>query len=385
MPPSNPAWDAADYRFMARAIRLARRGLFTTDPNPRVGCVLARGGDVVGEGWHERAGLPHAERNALTQAGEAARGATAYVTLEPCCHVGRTGPCTRALLASGVRRVVGAMTDPNPRVSGQGFAELEGAGVRVETGLMALEAEALNPGFCQRFRQGRPFVRCKLAMSLDGRTAMSSGESQWITGPPARRDVQRLRARSSAILTGLGTVLTDNPSLTVRPEEWAPDAPYGDAANIPVRQPLRVVLDPKLATPLEAAILRSGEAPTLLIAASDHWAEDRAEAIRGTGTQVAEVPGVDDALDLRRVMEYLAECEINEVLLECGARLAGAMLREGLIDELIVYLAPTLMGSDARGLFALPEIRRMADRRHLEIAGIRPVGRDWRITARPVA
>lgn len=374
----------ADHRFMARALQLARRGLFTTDPNPRVGCVLARDGEIVGEGWHEQAGLPHAERNALSRAGAAARGATAYVTLEPCCHVGRTGPCTQALIDAGVRRVVGAMIDPNPLVAGQGFAELARAGISVLTDCMAAEAEALNPGFVMRFRHGRPFVRCKLAMSLDGRTAMSAGESQWITGPAARRDVQRLRAGSSAIMTGAGTVLADNPSLTVRREELFPEEPNREVVirQPPViRQPLRVVLDPALSVPPKATILQPDPAPTAVITVNGHPA-DRIEAVRATGAQVATVPGTPEALDLGCVMDYLADREINEVLLECGARLAGAMFRENLIDELFVYLAPVIMGSSARPLLDLPEIQRMADRFHLEVTDIRAVGKDWRITAR---
>jgi len=360
---------------MARAIRLAHRGLTTTDPNPRVGCVLVRDGEIVGEGWHRRAGEPHAERNALQAAGDSARGATAYVTLEPCCHVGRTGPCTEALIEAGVKRVVAAMEDPNPLVAGQGFARLSNADIQVQTGLLAQEAESLNPGFSMRMGQGRPFVRCKLAMSLDARTAMSSGESQWITGPAARRDVQRLRARSSAILTGLGTVLLDNSSLTVRAQE------LGVPVDEPICQPLRVVLDPTLATPLDAAILDISQAPTLLMAALGHYSREHAQAIRTTGAQVVDVAGSEDALHLRSVMEYLTERECNEVFLECGARLAGAMLRRGFIDELIIYLAPTIMGSTARALFELPELERMADRFHLEITDIRAVGKDWRITA----
>nr|VFJ92592.1 MAG: diaminohydroxyphosphoribosylaminopyrimidine deaminase [Candidatus Kentron sp. H]VFJ93488.1 MAG: diaminohydroxyphosphoribosylaminopyrimidine deaminase [Candidatus Kentron sp. H]VFK00275.1 MAG: diaminohydroxyphosphoribosylaminopyrimidine deaminase [Candidatus Kentron sp. H] len=390
--------NAGDHQFMARALALARRGLTTTDPNPRVGCVLAREGRIVGEGWHERAGGPHAERNALARAGESAQSATAYVTLEPCCHFGRTEPCTRALIEAGIGRVVGTMVDPNPAVSGEGFSELSRAGIRVEIGLMAREAEALNPGFLMRLRHGRPFVRCKLAMSLDARTAMSSGESQWITGPAARRDVQRLRARSSAILTGVGTVLADNPSMTVRPEELGSER-QNAAANTPIRQPLRVVLDPTLATPPDATILQSAMAPTapnsgsgadevpsrahtVLIAATEGYSEGRAQAIREAGVRVVSLPGTRDALDLGRVMDYLGKQAINEVLLECGARLAGAMLRENLIDELIIYLAPTIMGSGARALFELPGLERMADRFHLAITDIRAVGRDWRITAR---
>nr|VFJ57693.1 MAG: diaminohydroxyphosphoribosylaminopyrimidine deaminase [Candidatus Kentron sp. FW] len=375
--PPDSAQSVMDRQFMARALQLARRGMDTTDPNPRVGCVLVREGEIVGEGWHEYAGGPHAERNALAQAGESARFATAYVTLEPCCHFGRTGPCTRALIAAGIRRVVGAMADPNPQVAGQGFAELRDAGIQVQTGLLALEATSLNPGFLMRMRHKRPFVRCKLAMSLDGRTAMSSGESQWITGQAARSDVQRLRARSSAIMTGVGTVLADDPSLTLRPREFGMTT--GDR---PVRQPLRIVLDPRLVTPLQATILQSAMAPTLLIASSGQYSQGRARAIRETGTEVIALPGTRDTLDLGQVMACLAVRNINEVLLESGAHLAGGMLRANLLDELIIYLAPTIMGSSARALFDLPEISRMAHRYHLEIADIRPVGKDWRITAR---
>nr|VFK39397.1 MAG: diaminohydroxyphosphoribosylaminopyrimidine deaminase / 5-amino-6-(5-phosphoribosylamino)uracil reductase [Candidatus Kentron sp. TC] len=377
-PDNDSAQSALDYRFMARALQLARRGADTTNPNPRVGCVLVREGRIVGEGWHEYAGGPHAERNALAQAGESARSATAYVTLEPCCHFGRTRPCTEALITAGVRRVVGAMTDPNPQVSGQGFAALSRAGMEVRTDLLASEAASLNPGFLMRMRHGRPFTRCKLAMSLDGRTAMSSGESQWITGPSARRDVQRLRARSSAILTGIGTVLADDPSLTLRPEEF--DMTTGDG---PVRQPLRVVLDPQLATPPGATILRTSIAPTTLIASKDHYSETRAQAIRRMGVEVIALPGRQNSVDLPLVMDYLARREINEVLLESGARLSGAMLRANLLDELIIYLAPTIMGSSARALFDLPGIQRMAHRYHPEITDIRAIGKDWRITARP--
>nr|VFK65845.1 MAG: diaminohydroxyphosphoribosylaminopyrimidine deaminase [Candidatus Kentron sp. UNK]VFK71578.1 MAG: diaminohydroxyphosphoribosylaminopyrimidine deaminase [Candidatus Kentron sp. UNK] len=377
-PNDDAAQSIRDHRFMARALQLARRGMDTTDPNPRVGCVLVREEEIVGEGWHEYAGGPHAERNALAQAGEAAHSSTAYVTLEPCCHFGRTGPCTEALITAGVRRVVGAMADPNPLVSGQGFAALSRAGIAVRRDLLAAEAAALNPGFLLRMARGRPLARCKLAMSLDGRTAMSSGESQWITGPAARRDVQRLRARSSAILTGVGTVLADDPSLTVRPEAFGMTTGTRSA-----RQPLRVVLDPQLATPPEATILQTSIAPTTLIASAGHYSETRAQGIRRLGVEVVALPGGEDGVDLPAVMAYLAERQINEVLLESGAHLAGAMLRADLLDELIIYLAPTIMGSDARALFELPEIRQMAHRYHPEITDIRAVGKDWRITARP--
>ncbi len=365
-----------DHRFMARAIRLARQGLYTTHPNPRVGCVLVREGEILGEGYHRRAGEPHAERNALARAGERARGATAYVTLEPCCHHGRTPPCSEGLIEAGVSRVVAAMRDPNPRVAGQGFAQLREAGIAVEEGVMQAQAEALNPGFVKRMRQGLPFVRCKLAMSLDGRTAMASGESQWITSAAAREDVHRLRARSSAIVTGFGTVKADDPSMNVR---LNPDQ-LGLDADLHTPQPLRVVLDPQLETPPTATMLTLPG--RVLIVCSDEVRLDAAP-LEAAGAQVVTRPAEGDRLDLRQVMAYLASQEINEVLLESGAVLAGAMLAEGLIDELVVYLAPHLMGSGARGLFNLPAIELMSQRIPLKITDLRQVGEDIRITARP--
>ena len=370
---------AEDHRYMARALRLAERGLYTTDPNPRVGCVLVRDGWVVGEGYHRRAGEPHAERIALAAAGERAEGATAYVTLEPCCHYGRTPPCTEALIEAGVARVVAAARDPNPLVAGEGLELLREAGIEVEQGIMESQARALNPGFIQRMELGRPYVRCKLAMSLDGRTAMASGESKWITGDAARRDVQRLRARSSAILTGLGTVEADDPSLNVRLS--ARDLP-GVEADAEVRQPVRVVLDPRLRVSAGARTFRL-PGPSLVITTDDHV--ERATALESLGAQVVSVPARDGQVDLEAALEYLAEQEINEVLLETGATLAGAALGLGLVDELVIYMAPHLMGDGARGLFHLPGIAAMSERIELEILDLRAVGRDWRITARPVA
>jgi diaminohydroxyphosphoribosylaminopyrimidine deaminase/5-amino-6-(5-phosphoribosylamino)uracil reductase len=358
-----------DHTHMARALRLAERGLLTTDPNPRVGCVLVKEGRVVGEGWHERAGEPHAEVHALQEAGERAAGATAYVTLEPCCHQGRTPPCTEALIAAGVARVVAAMEDPNPQVAGEGLSALRQAGIDTRSGVLASEAEQLNAGFVMRMRQGRPRVRCKLAMSVDGRTAMASGESQWITGAAARQDVHRLRARSSAIMTGIETVLADDPALTAR---------SGDAAEDEIRQPLRVILDSRLRTPPDAKLLQMPGKTLLVTGVTDTEKKSR---LTQQGVEVVTLPLKDDRLDLLAVLQYLGTLELNEVHLEAGATLCGALLQAGLIDELVIYMAPHLMGNAARGLFALPGLERMEQRVPLSISDIRAVGEDWRITA----
>jgi diaminohydroxyphosphoribosylaminopyrimidine deaminase/5-amino-6-(5-phosphoribosylamino)uracil reductase len=362
-------FSAEDHRFMARALRLAERGLYTTDPNPRVGCVLVRDGAVVGEGWHERAGGPHAEIHALREAGSRAAGATAYVTLEPCCHHGRTPPCSDALLGAGVQRVIAAREDPNPRVAGNGLRVLQGAGVEVHSGLLAVQAAALNPGFVMRMSHGRPWVRCKLAMSLDGRTALASGESRWVTGDAARRDVHRLRARSSAILTGIATLLADDPFLTVRLDE-DPEAE--------IRQPLRVVLDSRLRTPPDARLLEQPGETLILTGEAGVRIRERFAQPRVT---VVSLPLVAGRMDLDAVMRYLAGREINEVHLEAGATLCGALLQAGLVDELIVYMAPHLLGDAARGLFSLPGLVQMNERIALSIQDIRAVGRDWKITA----
>ena len=362
---------------MLRALRLARRGLYTTDPNPRVGCVLVQDGKVVGEGWHRKAGELHAERIALRDAGNAARGATAYVTLEPCSHHGRTPPCADGLIEAGVSRVVAAMVDPNPLVAGQGLSSLQNAGVHTETGLQQSEAEQLNPGFIKRMQTGRPYVRCKLAMSLDGRTAMASGESVWITGEAARREVQRLRARSSAIVTGVGSVLADDPSMNVR---LAPSELDGVESREYLRQPLRVVLDSRLRMPSDSKMLFL-EGETLVLHGKVNGA--RVQALEQAGAQLQQVDANQDGLALDQVMTLLGKRSVNEVLIEAGPTLAGAALQAGIIDELVIYMAPSLMGAGARGLFNLPGLDKMADRVKLQIQDVRKVGQDFRIIAKP--
>lgn len=352
-----------DVRYMTRALELARRGLFTTDPNPRVGCVVVRDGEVVGEGFHERAGEPHAEVLALRAARDKAAGATAYVTLEPCAHLGRTPPCTDALIAARVARVVAAIPDPNPLVVGKGIANLARAGIKAEIGICEAEATVLNAGFIARMTRGRPLVRVKVAASLDGRTALASGESKWITGDAARLDVQRLRARSSAILTGIGTVRADDPSLTVRAFDIG-------------RQPLRVVVD--------SGIQMSPHARMLALPGQTLIAGARAPAtqhLRKAGAELVFLPGTDGRVDLTVLMSELARREANEVLVEAGATLNGALLAAGLVDELVIYLAPHLMGSAERSMFAIGPLARMNDRVALVINDVRRIGDDWRVTA----
>ncbi len=366
-----------DQLYMARALRLAEKGLWTTDPNPRVGCVIVSNGKIVGEGWHEVTGEAHAEINALNQAKEQAKGATCYVTLEPCCHHGRTPPCTDALIKAGIARVVVAMTDPNPIVASKGIEQLLKAGIAVDTGVLSNEAETLNAGFFMRMRHERPFVRCKLGMSLDGRTAMASGESQWITSQDARRDVQALRARSSAVMTGAGTVLADNPKLTVRENELPLHIPQPKK----VTQPIRVVVDVHLSTPLDAQMLKL-EGKTIIFTASKK--EALKEALQQAGAEVITLPSTKHGIDLAAMCKTLAtKYEVNEVLLETGATLGGAMLREQMIDEIVLYIAPMFMGNNARALFNLPHIESLSQHIPLEISDIRAIGRDWRVTVRP--
>ncbi|HVS76558.1 MAG TPA: bifunctional diaminohydroxyphosphoribosylaminopyrimidine deaminase/5-amino-6-(5-phosphoribosylamino)uracil reductase RibD [Steroidobacteraceae bacterium] len=366
-----------DRRMMARALALAERGLETTHPNPRVGCVIVQDEEVVGEGWHERAGEPHAEINALRAAGPRGAGATVYVTLEPCSHHGRTPPCVDALIAARVARVVFASQDPNPRVSGRGAEALRRAGVAVESGLLQDEAADLNPGFFKRMRSGRPWVRVKLAMSLDGRTALANGASQWITGPAAREDVQHWRARSSAILTGIGTVLADDPRLDIR-------LPGPSRA-----QPMRVVLDTQLRMPLEARLLSVGGKVMILTGADrgDPGAEraTRRAQFASRGAIVEEVPRAGgDGLDLAAVLDLLGRRELNEVWVEAGARLAGALLGQSLADELLVYIAPKLLGPQARPLVELGELRELPSAPGFRIVESRQVGEDLRVRLRPL-
>jgi len=361
---SNAIFSAADHAHMAHALQLAARGLFTTSPNPRVGCVIVRDGRVVGEGWHERAGTPHAEIHALKAAGEAARGATVYVTLEPCSHHGRTPPCAEALVSAGVARVVAAMRDPNPLVAGGGIDMLTLAGIRAEVGLLEAEARALNPGFVSRMTRGRPWVRLKTASTLDGKTALANGASQWITGAAARADVQRLRARACAILTGSGTVLADNPRMSVR------DLDSG-------RQPLRVVVDSALRTPAAAAIL-----PALVAC---HHADPAARAaLEQAGAEVIELPGADGRVDLAALLTLLAQRGVNELHVEAGAALNGALIEAGLIDEWVAYVAPMAVGDDARGLFLHPTALTSLDAAaRFRFSDVRQLGGDLRLTLLP--
>ncbi len=352
---------------MARALQLAARGLYGTDPNPRVGCVIVRDGQVVGEGWHQRAGEPHAEVFALRAAGEQARGATAYVTLEPCAHHGRTPPCAEALIAAGVARVVAAMEDPFPQVAGKGLQMLRDAGIATEVGLMAAEAEQLNIGFVSRLRRGRPWVRLKMAMSLDGRTAMANGDSKWISCDAARADVQRLRARSSAIVTGIGTVLADDPQLNVRLDGCT-------------RQPLRVVLDSGLKMSPRARMLSLAGETWVATATSD---EARRQALRQQGARVFDLPRSASGLDLNALLAELSRASVNEVLVEAGPTLAGAFVAAGLVDELVIYQAPHLMGDGGRGLLHLPGLACMQDRIALQMTDVRQVGDTLRLTLRP--
>ena len=384
----------SELEYLERALALARRGLFTAHPNPRVGCVLVRDGRVVGEGWHRSAGEAHAETRALESAGRRARGSTAYVSLEPCCHQGRTPPCTTALIEAGVARVVAATRDPDPRVAGRGFELLRAAGIEAGTAdapEIALAASELNAGFFRRIETGRPFVRLKLAASLDARTALPDGSSRWITGEAARRDVQRWRARAGALMTGIGTVLADDPRLTVRPGELdCEDTGAGmEAAPDPDRI-LRVVLDSRLRTPPGAALFAS-PAPVLLATAPGAARTVRAASLRAAGAEVlattgrepeaGEDVGAPHGVPPAALLARLAERGVNEVHVECGPTLAASLVGEGLVDELLLYLAPTFLGRDSRPLLDLPAPADMASRAELRIVETKAVGRDLRIRA----
>ena len=358
-------FSAADHDYMARALRLAELGLYSTSPNPRVGCLIVKNGSVVGEGWHHRAGDAHAEINALQCAGANARGATAYVTLEPCSHYGRTPPCAEALITAGVSRVVAAMQDPNPLVAGRGLAMLTNAGISAECSLLETEARELNIGFVSRMTRGRPWVRLKLATSLDGKTALLNGASQWITSTAARQDGHRWRARACAILSGIGTVRDDDPQLNVRGIET-------------VRQPLKVVVDSRLELPLEARLLKDGG--LLLVAASNDT--NRTAVLRDRGAEVLYLPNADGKVNLPELMQELGRRGINELHVEGGLRLNGALLAAGLVDEMVLYLAPCLIGNSARGMFDLPALESLTGKKNMNIRDLRMVGTDVRVLAR---
>ncbi|HSI25008.1 MAG TPA: bifunctional diaminohydroxyphosphoribosylaminopyrimidine deaminase/5-amino-6-(5-phosphoribosylamino)uracil reductase RibD [Methylotenera sp.] len=366
------AFTSQDHLFMTRALQLAERGLYTTMPNPRVGCVIVKDGKIIGEGAHLKAGEPHAEVFALLQAGDQAQGAIAYVTLEPCNHTGRTPPCTHTLLSAGISKVIAAMQDPNPLVAGSGLAHLQAHGIDVASGLMQTQAEALNPGFIARMTRNTPFVRSKIAASLDGKTALNNGLSQWITGEAARADVQHWRARSCAILTGVGTVLADNPSMTVR---------LNNDIHIDTGpQPLRIIVDSTLKTPVNAKILAGGNVLIAFANGDSH----KADALLSIGAELLCIPDAQGKVCLKTLLRHLAAREINEVLVEGGAGLNGALLAQNLIDELLIYYAPKLMGGFAKSMFDMPELTTMSQVQDLQILDVRSIGNDIRLRARPV-
>lgn len=361
--------NPADY--MKQALKLAQQGLFTW-PNPRVGCVIVQAGEIVGSGFHEKAGHAHAEINALREAGEKSRGATLYVTLEPCCHFGKTPPCVDAIIAAGIKQVVVAMKDPNPLVAGNGIKKLNNAGIKTDVGILEVEARQLNAGFIKRMEKKLPIVRCKLAMSVDGRTAMASGESRWITSLEARQDVQRWRARSDAIITGIDTILLDDPSLTVRVNEMAAE----DIKLAPAQQPFRIVLDSHLRTPITAKIFKQPGTTSIVYATHNEMTE---YALETSGAELKYFPGTESHVDLKATLEWLAtEKECDEVWIEAGATLSGAFIQAGLVDELIIYMAPKLLGDNARPLLHLTGMQTMSQHIPLHIKEVKPVGEDWR-------
>ncbi|MEK7792699.1 MAG: bifunctional diaminohydroxyphosphoribosylaminopyrimidine deaminase/5-amino-6-(5-phosphoribosylamino)uracil reductase RibD [Pseudomonadota bacterium] len=359
-------FSTSDYTFMSHALQLAEKGLYSTMPNPRVGCVITLNDQVVGKGWHEKAGQPHAESNALNSAGEFACGATAYITLEPCSHYGRTPPCAKALIQAGVARVVIAMEDPNPMVSGRGGTLLKQAGVVVQTGLLQAEAHALNIGFITRMVHKRPWVRLKIAASLDGKTALNNSVSQWITSQAARLDSHRWRARSCAILTGIGTVKADDPQLIVRHVRTC-------------RQPKKVIVDSRLTIPINAKLLQDGEVLIFTVNADD---QEKIDKLNRMGAEVIVLPDAKGGVDLKGMLEKLAEFEINELLVEAGSGLNGALVNAGLVDELIIFLAPHLLGNHAQSMLKLPELVQLEQKHSLNIQDLRMIGPDIRIIAR---
>lgn len=365
--------SSTDRHFMARAIQLAKRGTFTTTPNPNVGCVLVKDNQVIDEGWHQQAGGPHAERWALAAAGDQAQGATAYVTLEPCSHQGRTGPCADALITAQVARVVVAMKDPNPQVAGRGIARMQAAGIDVQSGLLEQSARQLNPGFVKRMETGLPWLRLKLAMSADGRTAMASGESKWITGAAAREDVQQWRARSCAMLTGVGTILHDDPSLTVRPAQWQRHPAYPLEE---VRQPARIILDRHWRTPATANVFKQ-PGDTWVVGSAESFTTNLGAAIENAGGRYHIMDTEPNAL-----LRWLGEQGYNDIMLECGSKLAGAFVAAGVVDEIITYMAPMFMGHTAQPLLQLPHIDTMAQVQHLTLTDARRFGDDWRFIYR---
>jgi diaminohydroxyphosphoribosylaminopyrimidine deaminase/5-amino-6-(5-phosphoribosylamino)uracil reductase len=362
------AFTSQDHLFMSRALQLAEQGLFTTRPNPRVGCVIVKDGKIVGEGAHLKAGEPHAEVFALRQAGDLAKGATAYVTLEPCSHSGRTPPCSQALIDAGVTKVIAAMQDPNPLVAGSGLVHLQAHGIEVASGLMQAQAEALNPGFIARMTRNTPYVRSKIAASLDGKTALNNGFSQWITSEVARADVQHWRARSCAILTGVGTVLADNPSMTVRLDSEA------EASVLT----MRIIVDSTLKTPIDAKILTGGN--VLIAFAQD--ADNKSTALLAAGAELLCIPNEQGKVCLKTLLAHLAAREINEVLCEGGESLNGALLAQNMIDELLIYYASKLMGGAAKNMFAMPALTAMQQAVDLQILDVRHIGSDIRIRAK---
>ncbi len=359
-------FSSNDYAYMAYALRLAEKGLYSTTPNPRVGCVITNNGKIVGSGWHERAGQAHAEIVALNEAGEAAHGAIAYITLEPCSHYGRTPPCATALIDAGIAKAIIAMEDPNPLVSGRGCALLQQAGVAVQKGLLNAEAHALNAGFVSRMVHKKPWVRLKIAASLDGKTALKNGISQWITGDAARRDGHRWRAQSCAILTGIGTVKIDNPQLTVRSIHTS-------------RQPKKVIVDSRLSIPLDAQLLQGKE---VLIFTTHAENARKKQALEKLGVRIIVLSDSEGKVDLRKMMTVLADFGMNEILVEAGCSLNGTLVEAGLVDEIIFYFAPHLIGNDAQGMLRLPELIDLQQKKALAIQDLRMIGKDIRVIAK---